>query len=374
VDCGSQLQLGTSEYLRRVFDKASRDRVPVSGAFDLTYRCNFRCVHCYVGHLTAQPRSSAAELGTRQVIDLLSQAADAGCLLLVLSGGEPLLRDDFIDIYLAAKRLGMIVTVFTNASLITEEHLDVFAEYPPHEVEVSVYGATEATYARVTGLRGSFGRVRLGIESLLNRGVTVGLKTMILRDNAEEIADIESLARDLGVRFRLDPLVTPRLDGELSPLEQRVEPRQAVEIEMRVDGYRESLARFYREQRAVVEEETVPADRLYLCGAGLASFHIDAQGYVHPCLMSLGIAYNALSMGFASAWKAVTSAIDRSTWEGTGGCAECSHILLCGYCPGLFALEQASPSRPPSYICRLGENRCRVVGREESEVVGVRAD
>jgi MoaA/NifB/PqqE/SkfB family radical SAM enzyme len=370
VDCCAQPRLGSPAYLRQVFDRAARERLPVSGAFDLTYRCNFHCRHCYAGHLTGRSSSQAGELSAAQIEDLLCQAADAGCLTLVLSGGEPLLRDDFLDIYLAAKRLGMIVTVFTNGSLIGERHLRVFEEYPPHEIEVSVYGTTDATYERVTGITGSFTRVRRVVDQLLERGVAVGLKTMILRDNEGEVASIDALARDLGVPFRLDPLVTPRLDGDLDPLEQRVDPERAVEIEMQVDAYKRSMAKSYREWLAEPVDETVPANRLYLCGAGQASFHVDPQGVMHPCILS-PIGYDALAMRFAGAWQAVTRAVDAATWDDVSICAGCADILLCGYCPGLFALEKGSPSQPPRYVCRLGENRRRAVGCAELEVAGV---
>ena len=376
MDC-ERVKLGSVAHLRQVFARAAHDRVPFSGGFDLTYRCNFRCRHCYVGHLTGRSRSGAAELPTGDVVDLLRQAAEAGCLMLVFSGGEPLVREDFLDVYQAAKRLGMIVTVFTNGSLISERHLAVFAEYPPHEVEVSVYGATEDTYERVTGIPGSLTRVRLGIDRLLERGITVGLKSMILRDNADEVLAIERLARDLGVPFRADPVVTPRLDGDLGPLEQRVEPVRAVDIEMQLEGYRDSMVSFLEEHTAAPGGQddmppVEPDERLYLCGAGKASFQLGPQGLLGPCQMS-PITYDARAMGFAGAWKAVTNAVDAAVWEGASACAECPHILLCGYCPALFALEGATPSQPPRYLCRLGESRYRVLGREESEVVGVKA-
>jgi radical SAM protein with 4Fe4S-binding SPASM domain len=346
----------------------------MNGSFDLTYRCNFRCVHCYGRHLVGQTRSHAAELETTQVVDLLSEAADAGCLMLLMSGGEPLMREDFIQVYTAARRLGMVVSVFSNASLVTQAHIDTFGEYPPEMVEVSVYGATEATYERITGVPGSFRRARLGIDRLLAGGVRVGLKTMILRDNVEEVADIEAFARDLGVRFRLDPLVTARLDGDPAPLEQRVDPQRAVEIELSSGTRRAELSRFFRRQQAAGVPGTGKAGELYYCGAGIASFHIDPHGFMHPCLLSPAIAYNAVAMGFATAWKAVTAAIDDVTWDGAGMCVDCPTIDLCGYCPGVFALEKASPSRPPEYLCQLGEYRLRGIGAEEPEVAHVRAN
>jgi MoaA/NifB/PqqE/SkfB family radical SAM enzyme len=369
--CDSHVELGSSDHLKSIFAWVERERLPINGAFDLTYRCNCRCIHCYAGHLTGQSRAQASEMDTREVVELLAAAADAGCLLVLLSGGEPLLRRDFVDIYAAAKGLGLIVTVFTNASLITEAHLDVFAQLPPHMVEVSVYGATEATYEKVTGAPGSFRRARRGIEQLLDRGVRVGVKSMILRDNVEEIGALEAWAGELGLPFRLDALVTPRLNGDLSPLHQRVNPSLAAELEMGREEVRAEVARYLSAHDHDGGGETMPDDRLYRCGAGIGSFHVDPRGFMHPCMMSTAIAYNALAMGFADAWKAVKAAVDGATWDATSGCAQCPDLVLCGYCPALFQLENSSPSRPPEYVCRLGESRRRVVGAGRPEVCRV---
>ncbi|MBN1628560.1 MAG: radical SAM protein [Thermoleophilia bacterium] len=349
-----------------------RDRVPINGAFDLTYRCNFQCVHCYVGHLTARHPAQAGELTTGQVVDILSRAADAGCLFLLLSGGEPLLREDFVEIYVAARRLGLIVTVFTNGSLVSDEHLNAFREYPPHSVEISVHGSSEDTYARITGAAGRFRRVRLGIESLLDQGVRLNLKTMVLRDNESDIPEIEEYAKSLGVGFRLDPLLTPRLDGNPAPLSHRVDPDRAADLELRSAERRLELLKFYDRYRSAVDEKPKPVGRLFRCGAGIASFHIDPQGFMRPCLLGGPYAYDVKTLGFKDAWQAVTTAVDHATWEDEGRCGGCPDVLLCGYCPGLFMLEQATPAAPPEYLCRLGTARRRWVDQEQTEVVCVR--
>jgi radical SAM protein with 4Fe4S-binding SPASM domain len=307
-------------------------------------------------------------LATGQVIDLLAAAADDGCLFMLLSGGEPLLREDFFEIYKAAKRLGLIVTVFTNAGLITERHADVFGEFPPHLVEVTVYGATEATYERVTSVPGSFRRSRKGIELLLDRRIPVGLKTMILRDNVQEVLAMEAWAKGLGAQFRMDPLLTPRLDGGLEPLEQRVNPETAVDIELAATDRRRRTREFVERHRTS-EEAPRPRTRLYYCGAGWTNFYLDPLGQMQPCLMSGSIKYNALGMGFRSAWDALTSAVDEASWEGLGGCSGCADILLCGYCPGLFELEKTTPAKPPEYLCRLGRRRYEIIESDRLEVV-----
>jgi len=374
LDCVTQADFGSAEYLGGVFQRARRERVPICGAFDLTHRCNLRCVHCYVGHVTDQTRSESGELTTGQVVELLGAAADAGCLMMLLSGGEPLMRKDFIDIYEAAKRLGLVLTIFTNASLVTEEHVRAFEEFPPHLVEVSCYGVSETTYERVTGIPGAFGRVRTGVELLVERGIPLALKTMILRDNLEEIPAIEAWARDLGIRFRSDPLVVPRMDGDPTPLRQRVDPEIAVAVEFASPKRREQAREFIRRHARLSEEEGQKSDRLYQCGAGIGSFYLDPLGYMQPCLMSQSIKYNPTEMGFGNAWKAITEEIDVASLEGKGGCGDCPNILLCGYCPGLFELENATVEEPPEYVCRLGRIRHDIIGLKRGEVVNARTD
>lgn len=372
MDCGLQAELGSSAYVDGLARKAYRERIPVSGAFDLTYRCNFRCRHCYAAPLVSQPRTQAGELETEDIKRILSAAADAGCLFMLLSGGEPLLREDFVDIYRHAAQAGFVITVFTNGSLVRSDHLDVFSEYPPHLVEVSLYGASEATYRRVTGVEGALRRVRQGVERLLDRDVRVGLKTMVLTDTVDEVSAMEALAGEFGLRFRMDPLVTPRLDGDPSPLTQRVDPRTVAEMELS-DPKRLAKAVEYVESRRLSRgDEGGANDRLYRCGAGAVGFHIDPQGDMRPCLMSRDLGYNAVRLGFADAWRAVVEATDRVTSERAAECAECPYVLLCGYCPALFKLEQGSPSEPSKYVCRLGENRHRIVSGCRAEVESVR--
>ena len=362
MDCGLDSAFGSSEYVAKVFQKACAERVPLCGSFDLTYRCNFRCVHCFAGHLVDQPASLAGELDTDRVVALLDEVAKAGCLTMLLSGGEPLLRPDFLDVYQAAKQAGLIVTVFTNASLVTDAHVEKFADLPPHAVEISVYGATKDTYERITGVQGSFERAHRGISLLLEGGINVVLKTMILRDNSDEVLLMEQWAEGLGVPFRLDPMITPRLDGDCRPLEQRVDPEMAVSIELASLSRRYEWTKFLRDQEASGRVPAAPAYKVYRCGAGLASFSIDPTGHVHPCVMSRGISADAGRMGFVAAWESVASEVDLATWEGVGGCADCPSIFFCGYCPGLFELEKTSAARPPEYACKVGESRIKVIG------------
>lgn len=374
MDCDLTLDLGSPEHLGQMMVRMRRDRVPVSGAFDLTYRCNFRCVHCYAGHLVAQRVAEADELRTDEVLHLLSEAASAGLLNLLLSGGEPLLRPDFIDLYTAARRLGLLVTVFTNGSLLDRSHFDAFREYPPHMVEISIYGATARTYERITGIPGAFARTMRNVDLLVETGVRVGLKTMILRDNAQEVEAIEGLARGRGLRFRLDPLITPRLNRDPAPLAQRVEPGLAVSLELRDGQRRATLAAFAQRQNAAdAQRGWDPRSRVYRCGAGLSTFNLDPTGVLRPCFMMRGMSYNTQEIGFAAAWRQIVAAVDGLAEATSEACVGCSEVYLCGYCPGLSELETGSMSEPPEYVCSLSAQRSALLeGEREVEDVAVR--
>jgi len=357
VDSCPPAQTWGVERMRAVVKRAARDRIPISTTFDLTHRCNLRCVHCYVGHDVSAPAAKAGELATRDVIRLLEETAAAGCLQVVLSGGEPLLRTDFLEIYSSARRLGLIVQVFTNATLVRESHLDVFAEYPPEKVDVSIYGATEETCARVTGVPGSFAQALRGVHRLLERGIRVGLKSMILSENLNEIHAIEALAEGLGVSFRLDPLVTPRLDGDLSPLALRVEARRGVALELGALSRRRHLREF-ADKRVDVAVGT----RQYACGAARTSFHVDPQGTMRACVLSREAGFPAVDMGVDAAWRALTAATDELKVSDQMKCGSCKLVVVCGYCPTLFALETGSASRNSQYVCELGEARAQEIG------------
>jgi radical SAM protein with 4Fe4S-binding SPASM domain len=365
--CPDDGRLASREFLNEALSKARGLHIPISGAFDLTYRCGFRCVHCYARHLVEQPASAANELSTSQVKDLLNQAADAGCLSLLLSGGDPLLRSDFAEIYETARCLGMLVTVFTNASLVRPEHVEVLGAYAGR-VEVSVYGATEDTYERVTGRPDSYRRVWAGIEALLAAGVHVVLKTAVLRENIGEIPAIEARAADLGLDFRMDPLITPRLDGDRSPGLHRVAAHEAVALELCRKESRIKVAKYWKHRRDSSKGCETGKNKVYNCGAGVFFFHLDPQGRLRPCVTGTHLGYDVTECSFGMAWQQVVHSVKEVEWAEQGKCGACRLYDLCQPCGGLMLMEGASSSDPPRYLCELWEARFRAIQDEIEEV------
>ncbi len=296
MECTSSLSV--LEYLKYFNTKMELNRVPVSGGLELTKRCNLRCAHCYVGSARTGSSGARPEMETDKILALLDEIRDAGCLSLLITGGEPLLRPDFGKVYERARKNGMLVTIFTNGTLINEEILDLFSDLPPQSVEISLYGATAGTYEAVTGVPGSYAKCIRGIEGLLARGIEVGLKTVLMSLNRHEFFEIEKIAKQYGVKFRFDSDIFPRFDGDRMPIALRVPVEDAIGVDMsdpeRLDGWRKFLS---------THDEFRLSDRLYCCGAGVTNFHIDASGFLMPCLMISEVCFDLLSGSFAEGWK-----------------------------------------------------------------------
>lgn len=343
-------QAANLERIAALQQRLRRGAVPVGGSIEPTRRCNLRCVHCYLGAERAEP--GRAELGTDDWRRLIDQAAAAGLIDLVVTGGEPLLRPDFAPLYTHAKNSGLRVTLFTNGTLVDERTAELLRELPPLAVEVSIYGATEATHERVTGVPGSFRLCRRGLELLAGAGVALAVKTVLMTLNIREAAGMARIAADLGASWRFDPAIFPRLDGDRAPLAFRVSPAEAAALDI-PDAERAGRWRACYE----AARSRPPDELLYSCGAGVTSFHVDPSGTLLPCLMSRRPAAAPAATGFAEAWRAVSAGVAALRAHPGYRCNSCDKRNVCGLCPPFFELEGGSLEEPSPYLCELGDRR-----------------
>ena len=343
------------EYWRALMSRISGERVPFSGSLALTHRCNLRCLHCYARE--DQTGQAMPELDTEQWKRIIAETKEAGCLFLLLTGGEPLLRGDFTEIYSFAKKSGMMVTVFTNGALLGGRLIDMFRELPPRMVEISLYGASEGTHDRITGVGGSFRLARRAIEALLEAGLPVSLKSVLMKLNLEEISGIEKIAAEYNARFRFDPAIFPGLKGDRAPLGLRVPPEKAVAFEF-ADPDRARRWREYDEKNRHFSDHK----NLYICGAGRRSFHVDPLGYLYPCLMVRDRRYFLPEGKFQAGWGGEIARVLEEEIDPRSPCNGCGMKRVCGYCPGFFAMENGKSREPAKYLCDIGKARRAAIG------------
>src|SRR5205085_1130819 len=212
----------------------------------------------------------SAELTTAEHRRIVDELAEMGCLWLLYSGGEIFARRDFLDIYEHAKRSGLLVTLFTNGILIDERIADRLADLPPFAIEITLYGNTPQTYERLTRIPGSYARCMRGIELLLERKLPLKLKTVAVSINRHEVFDMKAFADGLGVEFKFDAMINPRIDCSASPLAVRLTSEEIVEMDL-LDSTRVSewqrLARNFKPTPAPPGQ--MPT--LYDCGGGVHS-------------------------------------------------------------------------------------------------------
>lgn len=356
MQCADQEQARDEGFFPRLVRKAEAAGVPISGTFDLTWRCCFRCPHCYAG----PQKERRGELTTAEALDLLNQMAAAGCLDLLFSGGEPLLRRDFEGIYRHARECGIFLKLFTNAALVSERIAGLLADYPPDYVEVSLYAASDATATRITGDPQGLRRTLRGIDRMLRRGVRVRLKSVLMTANAAEFPAIEALAASLGLPFRMDVAILPRLNGETAPLSLRVPAEQAVRIEFSDPARRQKWARYLEQVRKMP-----PTRALYTCKAGRTDFHVDPYGKLRPCVMFPGGGLDLRALPFADAWRQISERVKKATIPVDVSCRSCNNHLLSGSCGAVAELETGFSGGCSDYLCALGQVRMGLLGCNE---------
>ena len=349
-----QENIDTLKSLRRLF---SKQRIPVTGSINLTHRCNLNCVHCYLGERNSEIRSPDAELNTEQWLTIIDQVTDAGCLNLLLSGGEVLLRPDFNTIYKKAITSGLLVTIFTNGTLLNEKSLSLFADLPPQYVEISLYGATAQSYESITGIKGSFEQCIQGIQGLYDKRLRFKLKTMVLSQNQNELQQIRNIAEQYEVKFRMDPAIFPCLDGNKTPLDYRVDPTIAVEADFNDPDRAKLWQKYYKKTHKISSNEGL----LFSCGAGLTNFHIDPSGTLLPCLMLSKPSFDLLNGDFLDGWQNEINKLRSIKAPADHKCNTCSKRGICGYCPAYFEIENGTFKTHSQYFCELGEFRLQAI-------------
>jgi MoaA/NifB/PqqE/SkfB family radical SAM enzyme len=358
-----------------LWDKLEGRRIPLSFDLEATARCNNNCRHCYINLPPGNKAALHDELTLDKISHIADQAVSLGSLWCLITGGEPLLREDLFDLYRVLKKKGLLVSVFTNACLITEKHIKLFRDYPPRDIEITVYGATEETYERVTRMPGSYAAFRRGLALLLEGGVKVNLKTMALRSNVHELPAITSFCRERTKDFfRFDPILQLRFDGNAERNEEIRAERLSAEEIIAIDEAdpKRSAA---LEKRCATPEMAIPSqeltDRLFQCGAGGDSFAVSYNGLFRLCpsLWKRDCLYDLRRGTLAEAWfDFVPRVLARTSTnhEFLERCRICPLMNQCQWCPAQAHLECGRMDERCEYFCRVTHIRAETFGKRES--------
>jgi radical SAM protein with 4Fe4S-binding SPASM domain len=329
-------------------------RLPLNGTIEVTRRCPLTCQHCYNNLPMNDVGARDRELSYEEHRRLLDELADAGCLWLLYTGGEIFARRDFLDIYTDAKRKGFLITLFTNGTLVTERIADHLVKWRPFGIEITLYGYTKETYETLTGIPGSHAKCLRGIRLLLERGLPLSLKTVAVSTNKHEVHAMERFAADLGVEFKFDTDINPRIDCSQSPLEVRLTPEEAVALDLEFPKRSDEWVNFATHLSSATMP---PVDELYQCGGGFNSFAIDSYGRLSICVLSEAHKYDLRGGSFREGWDGFLDQQRRRKITRPTKCLGCNIKAMCGMCPANGELENGDAEAPVDHLCRLAHLR-----------------
>ena len=359
-----------------LWEKLKTHRILYSFDIEVTARCPNNCRHCYINLPASDRAAMARELTLAEIDRLSSEAVELGAMWCLITGGEPLLRQDFADLYMLLKHKGLLVSVFTTATLINEKHIAQFKKYPPRDIEVTVYGVTRETYEAVTRRPGSFAAFQRGLDLLLKSGVKVRLKAMALRSNVHEMDAIARFCRERTKDyFRFDPMLHLRYDGD--PIRnaeirsERLSPQEVVALE-RADSERFESLQKQCDRLIIPELSNNASDHLFHCGAGTGSFDVGYDGTFRLCssLNAPGTTCDLRRCSVKDAWENLVPKVRNmrsDCKEFLEGCQRCSLINLCLWCPANAFLETGEMDAAVPYFCAVAHARAEMlqgVGRQ----------
>lgn len=356
ADCIAEIPY--SEFSTGLHENLISKHIPLGGGIELTYRCNLRCAHCYIDVPCKYDNSQDHdELSKEEISNILDQAVSEGLLWLLITGGEPLIRKDFKEIYMDAKKKGLIVTIFTNGTLITPEMADFFYEWPPFAIEITLYGASKKVYESVTGIKGSYDKCMRAIDLLLERKLPLKLKSMILTLNKEELEDMETFAKEKGLSYRYDAMLNPSLTGFQSPAKVSLSPKEIVELDIMDTKRFQGWKKFVKKYNGPPKSNSV-----FRCGAGLQNFHMSPSGEMSVCILARKHRYDLRQGTFKEGWHEFILKVRAEKFCKGYPCEKCEIIDLCGQCPGWSYLEHGNQEKPVEYLCKIAHLRAEAIG------------
>lgn len=372
-----------------LWNKLQQKQIRLSFELEVTARCNNDCRHCYI-NLPANDRSARSkELSLHEIEIIADQAAELGAIWCTITGGEPLLRPDFSDIYLALKQKGFLLTVFTNACLINDNIIQLFKRYPPRDLEITVYGVTKKTYESVTRTPGSFNAFICGLQLLDSNGIAYTLKAMTLKSNFHELESIREFCLErTKLPFRYDPLLHLRYDRDpvrnAEIIQERLSPDEVVALEMADRSRFQSMLKncdhlivpekinfdecvACKELNTCVEYATF--SKLFHCGIGVGEFSISYDGQLRLC-STLSAPGTTFDLRSGSLQDGLTRLFNNVRGMHTNSprllktCKSCKIVNLCLWCPATAYLETGDMEGEMVFYCRVAHARAAALENE----------
>ena len=350
---------------KKLMRMANENRIPINGSIELLPLCNMNCDMCYV-RLSNEEMKAQGRLRTAdEWIDIGKQMKEAGVLFLLLTGGEPLLYPEFEKVYIELQKMGMILTINTNGTLIDEKWADFFMKHKPRRINITLYGCDNKTYEELCHYPNGYDKVIHAVKLLNERNVDVKLSCSLAKSNQNDFERIIQIGEDLGVPVRVDTYMMPASRERNKPFNEqsRLDPItaarcriQALKLEMKEDLFNQFIDKSLFEVEYIVCEEGYGKMK---CNAGNCSFTINWQGNVRPCVIMSTPSVSVFDHGFINAWNMIKDTCHQIKLSPK--CNSCNKKTLCRTCAASALLETGSYEGTPEYMCLYTDESLRLI-------------
>lgn len=350
----------SADIRRHLSQKCAHMGIPVSGIFELTPRCNLNCKMCYVRLTPQQMAPIGTERTTEQWLSLAKEAKDAGMIFLLITGGEPTLREDFAEIYEGLAKMGLSITINTNGTLITEKIKRLWKEFPPAQVNITLYGTSSEDYKELCGNSAAFESMKDALDWLDCNNILVHLNATIDSNSYHKWKSLEDFANERNLELRMQSYCFPpsrRSECTSCSEFSRISPEEAGKLVADEILYREGAESIKRRAENLCSPLQKNCDldlgEPMQCLAGRSQFWVTWNGNLTPCGMLHTPATHPFNDSFMLSWNKL-----REIVESIRLCPECSKCEIAGSCMNCAAVTFAETGRfdgKPEYMCKLNE-------------------
>lgn len=349
-----------SKFIDYLFWKSRDSAVPMSGTFELTARCNLDCRMCYIHKRANDSAVRKEELTAQQWLDLAKAAQRKGMLLLLLTGGEPFLRPDFREIYTGCRKLGLLMSINSNGTMITDEMVEYLKIDAPLRVNITLYGASPETYERLCGDASAFDRAYHAVLALKKAGIRVKLNYSATPENIQDISKVYAFAKEHDIMIQTASYMFPPVRAcENSACSIcRLTPQQSAQARWDYDVFRfgeknqtlraDAIRKGSHVPDPDSECQELPTERIR-CRAGSTTFWVTYKGEMRPCGMMSEPTVNVLAKGFDASWDKTRE--EREKILLPAKCSICTMREICEFCPAACYAETGCFTETPDYIC-----------------------
>lgn len=344
-------------FSEQIHARSTQHQQVVKAQLELTYRCNLRCRHCYTDPYN-NPESLPRELTCDELYRLLTDLQDLGVIWLNLSGGDIFMHPHFFDVYEQAYRRGFLLQLYTNGTLFTRATIQRLQTMPPFTIDVSCHTVDEARFDWFTQTPGSYRAFLRGMALLRESGLPFTLKTKLMNWNKDELDDLQKFTESFGQSFGYTTSLSPRLDGDCSSLTYRISPE-----DLRVIGQKELASEQDETCHVELPLGRPETDRLFRCGCGTNTIHINAWGELSTCTFQYETRVSLRQFSLRDAVARVFTQVRNLRYQSDTPCRSCTVHRLCDKQPTQARWEAGSPEAPIPYACDIAHARAQTTGQ-----------